>query len=151
MRPYGVDTPLGYLAQVLNVIVSGDGHRGSLSASRGYTMTTAIYAVAGLTCADCMAKVLEHVHSVSGVTHVAMDLVAGGQSPLLVRSGTKLGADAVRDAVVIAGFDLLAPRGRRVHRSAYDAAPPGSKTDPYREPQADSRLQGIFTEPLALS
>lgn len=95
-------------------------------------MTTAIYAVARLTCADCMAEVLEHVHSVSGVTHVAMDLVAGGQSPLLVMSGTKLGVDAVRNAVESAGFDLLSPRGRQVHRGGYDPSTQVGSTDPYR-------------------
>ena len=62
-------------------------------------MSTAIYAVEGMMCESCMAAVLENVHALSGVTLVAMDLVAGGQSPLIVTSGTKLGADAVRDAI----------------------------------------------------
>ena len=57
-------------------------------------MSTAGYLVEGITCGQCMAKVLEKVRSLSGVTKVAMDLVAGGQSPLIVTSGTKLGADA---------------------------------------------------------
>ena len=55
-------------------------------------MSTALYAVEGLACESCMAAVQERVQSLSGVTVVAMDLVAGGRSPLIVTSGTKLGA-----------------------------------------------------------
>jgi copper chaperone len=57
-------------------------------------MSTAMYAVEGMMCESCLAAVLENIHSLSGVTVVAMDFVAGGQSPLIVTSGTKLGADA---------------------------------------------------------
>jgi copper chaperone len=73
-------------------------------------MTTAMYAVEGMMCDSCMDAVLENVHSLSGVTVVAMDLVTGGRSPLLVTSGTKLGADAVRDAVGQVGFGVTAPQ-----------------------------------------
>jgi copper chaperone len=79
-------------------------------------MTTAGYLVEGMTCGRCMAKVLETVRSLSGVTKVAMDLVAGGQSPLLVMSGTRLGADVVRGAVESAGFGVLPPRGAEVRK-----------------------------------
>jgi copper chaperone len=79
-------------------------------------MSTAGYLVEGITCGQCMAKVLEKVRSLSGVTKVAMDLVAGGQSPLLVMSGTKLGADIMRGAVERAGFGFLPPRGPEVRR-----------------------------------
>jgi copper chaperone len=67
-------------------------------------MTTAMYAVEGMMCDSCMAAVQENIQSLSGVTVVVMDLVAGGQSPLIVTSGTKLGADVVRDAVEHVGF-----------------------------------------------
>jgi copper chaperone len=80
-------------------------------------MTTAGYLVEGMTCGYCMGKVHEKIRSLPGVTQIAMDLNAGGQSPLLVMSGTTLGADAVRGAVESAGFGLLMPRGREVdHR-----------------------------------
>lgn len=75
-------------------------------------MSTAIYAVAGLTCGYCLAKVMESVRSLSGVTDVAMDLVRGGRSPLIVTSGTKLKVGAVREAVESAGFKILSPRRR---------------------------------------
>jgi copper chaperone len=77
-------------------------------------MSTAMYAVEGMMCESCMAAVLENVHSLSGVTVVAMDLVAGGQSPLIVTSGTKLGADAVRDAIEHVGFGVLRPKDPEV-------------------------------------
>lgn len=67
-------------------------------------MPTSMYAVEGMVCESCMAAVVENVHSLSGVTVVAMDLVTGGQSPLIVTSGTKLSADAVRHAVEHVGF-----------------------------------------------
>ena len=70
-------------------------------------MSTAGYLVEGMTCGYCMGKVHEKVRSLPGVTKVAMDLVAGGRSPLLVMSATKVGADAVRKAVKSAGFGLL--------------------------------------------
>ena len=81
-------------------------------------MSTAGYLVEGMTCGYCMGKVHEKVRSLSGVTRVAMDLVVGGQSPLLVMSETKLGADAVRDAVQDAGFGLLRPKARGAHTRA---------------------------------
>ena len=78
-------------------------------------MTTAGFLVEGMTCGRCLAKVLAKVRSVSGVTKVAMDLVAGGQSPLLVMSGTTLGTDAVRQAVESAGFGVSPRRGAEAH------------------------------------
>jgi len=73
-------------------------------------MTTAMYAVEGMMCDSCMDAVLENVHSLAGVTVLAMDLVTGGQSPMLVTSETKLGADAVRDAIGQVGFGVTPPR-----------------------------------------
>ena len=103
-------------------------------------MTTAGYLVDGMTCGRCLAKVLEKVRSLSGVTKVALDLVAGGQSPLLVRSGTTLGADAVRGAVESAGFGLLPPRGTEVHPFGDDPAAP--EGDAHRDRQGMSFSEG---------
>ena len=79
-------------------------------------MVTAMYAVEQLTCGSCLALVLENIRSLAGVTDVTMDLVTGGQSPLVVTSGAKLGVEAVRAAVESAGFDLTAAGGRDVRR-----------------------------------
>ena len=77
-------------------------------------MRTAIYVVEGLACDSCMSGVLESVHSLPGVSVVTMDLVTGGGSPLLVSSETKLGIEAVRDAVGVAGFELASVVGPEV-------------------------------------
>ncbi len=79
-----------------------------------FMMSTTVYLVQGLTCGKCLAKVLEQVRSLPGVTNVAIDLNTKGQSPLLVMSKTKLGAPVVREAVEGAGFGLLPPSGADV-------------------------------------
>ena len=55
-------------------------------------MSTAMYAVEGMMCESCMDAVAENIYSLSGVTVVTMDLVAGGRSPVIVTSvaGTTL-------------------------------------------------------------
>jgi len=97
-------------------------------------MSTALYAVEGLACESCMAAVQERVQSLSGVTVVAMDLVAGGRSPLIVTSGTKLGGDAVRDAVEHVGFGVLHPRGPEVGGRGSGPGPWEGDTHPDRQP-----------------
>jgi len=72
-----------------------------------------MYAVEGMMCDSCMSAVLDKVHSLPGVTDVAMDLVTGGRSPLIVTSADKLGADVIRDAIGHVGFDVP-PRSQRV-------------------------------------
>lgn len=69
-------------------------------------MATTIYAVAGLTCGDCLAEVMERVRALEGVTRVAVDLVRDGPSPVEVTSVLPVGIGSVRDAVGEAGFDL---------------------------------------------
>ena len=97
-------------------------------------MTTSMYAVEGIICESCMAAVLDHVHSLSGVTVVAMDLDTGGQSPLIVTSGTKLRPDAVRGAVEHVGFDILPPRGPELLNDGKNHATHDGDTHPDREP-----------------
>jgi len=75
-------------------------------------MTTAMYAVNGMMCESCMTAVLDNVQGLPGVTGVTMDLVTGGQSPLLVTSRTTLGADAVREAIQHVGFVVQPPKAR---------------------------------------
>ena len=77
-------------------------------------MSTAMYVVEGMICESCMVAVLENVHSLSGVTVAAMDLVTGGQSPLIVTSGSKLEVGAVRGAVEHVGFGVRPPRAREL-------------------------------------
>ena len=101
-------------------------------------MPTAMYAVEGMVCDSCMAAVLENVYSLSGVTVVAMDLVTGGRSPLIVTSGSKLGADAVRDAVEHVGFGVPRPPGRERGDRGLSPVTLDGQTLPVREPMVSS-------------
>ena len=96
-------------------------------------MSTAGYLVEGLTWGKCLGKVLERVRSLAGVSNVAMDLGAGGLSPLLVMSGAKIGAAAVREAVESVGFGLLPPRGAGVDPPGDGASTQKGDTGPDRQ------------------
>lgn len=97
-------------------------------------MTTALYAVEGMMCDSCMAAVQKKVQLISGVTVVVMDLVAGGWSPLIVTSGTRLRADAVRDAVEQVGFGVLYPKGPEMGDRGNGTATQEGDTHPDRQP-----------------
>jgi len=99
-----------------------------------FTMTTAMYAVEGMMCDSCMAAVQEKVQSLSGVTVVVMDLVAGGRSPLIVISETRLRADAVRDAVEHVGFGVRNPNGPETGDHGNGPATQEGDTHPDRQP-----------------
>jgi copper chaperone len=97
-------------------------------------MTTAMFAVEGMMCDSCMAAVQEKVQSLSGVTVVVMDLVAGGRSPLIVTSETRLRAEAVRDAVEHVGFGVRNPKGPEVGDRGNGPATQEGDTHPGRQP-----------------
>jgi copper chaperone len=97
-------------------------------------MTTAMFAVEGMMCDSCMAAVQEKVQSLSGVTVVVMDLVAGGRSPLIVTSETRLRADAVRDAVEHVGFGVRNPNGPETGDHGNGPATQEGDTHPDRQP-----------------
>jgi copper chaperone CopZ len=103
-----------------------------------FTMPTSMYAVEGMVCESCMEAVLANVHSLSGVTVVAMDLVTGGRSPLIVTSGATLGADAVRHAVEHVGFGVLRPKGRPLADHGNSPATRDGDINPDREPRVPS-------------
>ena len=101
-------------------------------------MVTAMYAVEELTCGSCLAEVLENIRSLAGVTDVTMDLVTGGQSPLVVASTAKLGVEAVRASVESGGFDLIVAGGREVRRRRERPCIRGDATRPGRERMTSS-------------
>lgn len=67
---------------------------------------TRSYRVWGLTCGQCLALVLERVHNLAGVRCVAVDLVRGGGSRLVITARPAVKSEAVRAAVEGAGFSL---------------------------------------------
>lgn len=97
-------------------------------------MTTAMYAVEGMMCDSCMAAVEAKVKSISGVTVVAMDRVAGGRSPLFVTSGTRLEAEAVRNVVEDVGFGVPHPKDPEVGGRGKAPATHNAHTLPGRQP-----------------
>ncbi len=92
----------------------GDAHRGG--AARGHAADADVSAPAGevrtellvdgMTCEHCVRSVTEELSEVPGVTGVAVDLVAGGTSRVLVGSRGPVDPAAVADAVAEAGYTL---------------------------------------------
>lgn len=66
-------------------------------------MTTAEYAVAGMTCGHCVASVTEEISEIPGVTDVLVDLASGRVN---VTSAEPLEMAAVQAAVEAAGYRL---------------------------------------------
>jgi copper ion binding protein len=70
-------------------------------------MTTATYAVTGMTCEHCVRAVTEEVGRIEGVAGVAVDLAGGA---VTVTSSGPLDEAALAEAVEEAGYRL---EGRR--------------------------------------
>lgn len=67
------------------------------------TVTTAVYAVTGMTCAHCVQAVSQEVGALDGVREVRVELTAG---EVTVVSDGPLDVEAVRAAVDEAGYAL---------------------------------------------
>ncbi|XVX20683.1 heavy-metal-associated domain-containing protein [Actinomycetota bacterium] len=68
--------------------------------------TTTNVIVTGMTCGHCTAAVTDELKEIPGVTDVAIDLVAGGDSPVAITSDAELDRKAVEDAVAEAGYTV---------------------------------------------
>ncbi|MGV8897104.1 MAG: heavy-metal-associated domain-containing protein [Rhodoglobus sp.] len=66
------------------------------------------FLVEGMTCSHCVASVTEEVSAIEGVESVSVDLQVGGASRVSVVSDRPLPAGQVRDAVIEAGYSLVA-------------------------------------------
>ena len=69
-------------------------------------MTTTTITVSGMTCGHCEAAVKEELGALAGVSDVAVDLNAGGDSPVTITSSAELDDAAVRAAVDEAGYEV---------------------------------------------
>lgn len=69
-------------------------------------MSTATYTVTGMTCEHCVASVTEEISEIDGVTDVAVDLVAGGDSPVTITTEGPVTQDAIAAAVDEAGYTV---------------------------------------------
>ncbi|WP_350348744.1 heavy metal-associated domain-containing protein [Agromyces sp. G08B096] len=82
----------------------------SASADEQAAATDAIvaeYAVAGMTCGNCVAHVTSDLSALEGVRAVEVDLVAGGVSTVRVTSDVALETDVVAEAVADAGYQVV--------------------------------------------
>jgi len=66
-------------------------------------MTTATYAIKGMTCSHCVSAVSAELGQLPGVSGVLVDLASGTAT---VTSAQPLEVQAVRDAVDEAGYEL---------------------------------------------
>lgn len=66
-----------------------------------------VFRVSGMTCDHCVVAVTEEVSAVPGVSGVAVDLVPGGVSAVVVSAEAAVDVDAVRAAVDEAGYELV--------------------------------------------
>jgi copper chaperone len=72
------------------------------------TPVTTSVTVRGMTCGHCVGAVTAELTALAGVSHVAVDLAAGGDSPVRITSAGDLDPDAVRAAVEEAGYTVAA-------------------------------------------
>ncbi|AZL07270.1 MAG: heavy-metal-associated domain-containing protein [Brevibacterium aurantiacum] len=69
-------------------------------------MTTTTINVNGMTCGHCEAAVKEELGALPGVTDVAVELNAGGDSPVTITSEKDLDEAAISAAVDEAGYEV---------------------------------------------
>ncbi|GAA1860495.1 heavy-metal-associated domain-containing protein [Brevibacterium marinum] len=69
-------------------------------------MTTTTINVTGMTCGHCVSAVQEELGTVPGVTDVAVELNAGGDSPVTITSEKDLDEAAISAAVDEAGYEV---------------------------------------------
>ena len=74
---------------------------------RKQPMATTTYIVRGMTCGHCVNAVTEELSAIAGVSNVSVELVEGGDSPVIVTSDIDLELEAVRAAVDEAGYELI--------------------------------------------
>ena len=69
-------------------------------------MTSTNITVTGMTCGHCEAAVKEELGGLPGVSDVAVELNAGGDSPVTITSAEELDEAAIRAAVDEAGYEV---------------------------------------------
>ena len=64
------------------------------------------FTVTGMTWGNCVKHVTEELTEIDGVTDVAVDLVAGGDSPVTITTERPVSQDAITAAVDEAGYTV---------------------------------------------
>ncbi len=63
--------------------------------------------IAGMTCGHCVASVTEELQGVPGVSHVKVDLSAGGTSTATITTSTPVDHSLLTEAVAEAGYTVV--------------------------------------------
>lgn len=69
-------------------------------------MTTTTINVTGMTCGHCVSSVKEELGALPGVTEVAVELNADGDSPVTITSENSLDDASIGAAVDEAGYEV---------------------------------------------
>ena len=69
-------------------------------------MKSTIYTISGMTCDHCVSAVQEELGALPGVTDVAVELNAGGDSPVTITSEGTLDDAAISASVDEAGYEV---------------------------------------------
>ena len=78
------------------------------ASDEGNADVTQTVLVEGMTCNHCVSSVTEEVGAIDGVDSVSVDLQVGGASRVTVVSDRPVSMEQIRDAVVEAGYSVVA-------------------------------------------
>ena len=74
-------------------------------------MSTVVVDVQGMTCQHCVKAVTSEIEGIEGVTGVSIALEPEGTSQVTVEAESNVSADALKDAIVEAGYDMVGVQG----------------------------------------
>ena len=74
-------------------------------------MSTVVVDVQGMTCKHCVKAVTSEIEGIEGVTGVSIALEPEGTSQVTVEAESNVSADALKDAIVEAGYDMVGVQG----------------------------------------
>ena len=74
-------------------------------------MSTVVVDVQGMTCQHCVKAVTSEIEGIEGVTGVSIALEPEGISQVTVEAESNVSADALKDAIAEAGYDMVGAQG----------------------------------------
>jgi len=74
-------------------------------------MSTVVVDVQGMTCQHCVKVVTSEIEGIEGVTGVSIALEPEGTSQVTVEAESNVSADALKDAIAEAGYDMVGVQG----------------------------------------
>ena len=74
-------------------------------------MSTVVVDVEGMTCQHCVKAVTSEIEGIEGVTGVSIALEPEGISQVTVEAESNVSADALKDAIAEAGYDMVGAQG----------------------------------------